>query len=131
MFYAVYRMRCVMLRFMVHVLHCTVLTVLMLYYILDARVGLLLYFLELLSFQITSLGFSTEYNTFYIASSPESPVGKASYCNALYCTVLYCIALHCIELYCTLSHALKNTANKRQGLPLHILRYARRVICNG
>ena len=47
------------------------------------------------------------------------------YNNVLYRTVLYC----------TLSHALKNTANQRPGLPLHILRYAtstmQRVICNG
>ena len=27
-------------------------------------------------------------------------------------------------LYCILSHALKNTANQRPGLPFHILRYA-------
>ena len=29
-----------------------------------------------------------------------------------------------IVLYCILSHVLKNTANQRPGLPLHILRYA-------
>ena len=37
---------------------------------------------------------------------------------------MYCIELHCIVLYSTLSHALKNTANQRPGLPLYILRHA-------
>ena len=59
-------------------------------------------------------------------------------CGVPYCTVLYCIVLLCyvllccdvlyrtyrIKSYCILSHALKNTANQRPGLPLHILRYA-------
>ena len=45
-------------------------------------------------------------------------------CTLLYCAVLYCTVLCCAVLYCTLSHALKNTANQRPGLPLHILRYA-------
>ena len=30
----------------------------------------------------------------------------------------------CMYVYMYLSHALKNTANQRPGLPLHILRYA-------
>ena len=46
------------------------------------------------------------------------------YCTVLYCTVLYCIVLYYIVLYCVFSHTLKNTANQRPGLPLHILRYA-------
>ena len=54
------------------------------------------------------------------------------YCAVLYCTVLCCdlllvlyfAVLCCAVQYCTLSHALKNTANQRPGLPLHILRYA-------
>ena len=42
------------------------------------------------------------------------------HCGAVFCFVLLCYAM----LYCILSHALKNTANQRPGLPLHILRYA-------
>ena len=38
--------------------------------------------------------------------------------------------LTCSYLHGILSHALENTANKRPGLPLYILRYER-VICNG
>ena len=44
--------------------------------------------------------------------------------------ILLCIKIHaCVGLVVTstyhdLSHALKNTANQRPGLPLHILRYA-------
>ena len=44
--------------------------------------------------------------------------------SVLYFTVLYCSVLYCSVLYYFLSHALKNTANQRPGLPLHILRYA-------
>ena len=34
------------------------------------------------------------------------------------------ICMHiCMHVYMYLSHALKNTANRRPGLPLHILRY--------
>ena len=46
------------------------------------------------------------------------------YFAVLCCAILYCTVLCCAVLYCTLSHALKNTANQRPGLPLHILRYA-------
>ena len=60
------------------------------------------------------------------------------YCITLYCVVLLCIVLYyivsccyvlcctilcCVVVRCILSHALKNTANQRPGLPLHILRY--------
>ena len=60
------------------------------------------------------------------------------YCFVLNYIVLYCIGLFCFVLYCfvcyiyiyiyiyiynILSHTLKNTANQRPGLPLHILRY--------
>ena len=46
------------------------------------------------------------------------------YVITVYCTIeLYCV-LHCVVLCCILSHTLKNTANQRPGLPLHILRYA-------
>ena len=41
-----------------------------------------------------------------------------------FCAVLHFIVSYYIVLYCILSHALKNTANQRPGLPLHILRYA-------
>ena len=56
------------------------------------------------------------------------------YCTCTYCTILYCTELNWAVLYCTvlyytvhvlyLSHVLKNTANQRPGLPLHILQYA-------
>ena len=42
----------------------------------------------------------------------------------IYHIVSYRIVSHHIILYYILSHALKNTANQRPGLPLHILRYA-------
>ena len=38
-------------------------------------------------------------------------------------TVYVCICV-CVCTYLHLSHALKNIANQRPGLPLHILRYA-------
>ena len=41
-----------------------------------------------------------------------------------YCTVLFCNIMYFNILYCVLFHALKNTANQRPGLPLHILWYA-------
>ena len=42
----------------------------------------------------------------------------------LYCITLYYIIFYYIILYYSLSHALKNTANQRPGLPLQILLYA-------
>ena len=43
--------------------------------------------------------------------------------DILFYLILSCIILY-LNFYYILSHALKNTANQRPGLPLHILRYA-------
>ena len=86
----------------------------------------------------------------YLENTPDWPIVlinitlpincyiSRTYRIVLHCIVLhrmYCIVLHRIVLYCILSHALKNTASQRPGLPLHTLRYAtgnmQRVICNG
>ena len=59
---------------------------------------------------------------------PRYPTRKhcitSIYYTILFYTVLYYTMLYYTILYYTLSHALKNTANQRPGLPLHILRYA-------
>ena len=70
----------------------------------------------------------TEVN--YNSAKPYGENGYRSNCNDIWVwqpieSVVSCeIVKTNIVMYCILSLALKNTANQRPGLPLHILRYA-------
>ena len=74
------------------------------------------------------------YSTLLHSSLFYSTAHALPHCTILYCTILYSVVLYCTVLYYailyhtipyyTLSHALKDIANQRPGLPLHILRYA-------